>query len=215
MSYMPSPAGFWKRYVAYFIDIVILYIAVEILSILFFSFQAQSEISMLMEMLASLKAGDTNGEAPDPYALMQQMEAAILPSLIFSTTAYFVLAGIYFSVMESSRHQATVGKRMLGIKVTKTNGDPIALPQAVARYLAASLSWITLNLGHALVAWTPERRALHDYVASTRVENSDPKNPGMPLWGWVVVIAHALLFIGLCLFMVMLVWLMMQQISAI
>jgi len=139
----------------------------------------------------------------------------LLPSLIFSSTAYFILAGIYFSVTESSPHQASIGKRMLGIKVTTLDGAPVKLPQAIARYLAATLSWITLNLGHAMAAWTPQRRALHDYVAGTRVENVDPKNPGMPLWAWVVVIAHGLLFFGGCLFMVALVWLMMQQIAAI
>lgn len=215
MSYTPSPAGFWKRYVAYFVDIVILYIAVEILSLLYFSFQAQSELSLLMDLLNSLKAEQASGEIPDPYVLMQKIESLLLPALLFSTITYFILGGIYFSVMESSRQQATVGKRMLGIKVTNANGEPIRLPQAIARYCAASLSWISLNLGHALAAWTPERRALHDYIASTRVENVDPKNPGMPLWGWVVVIAHGLFFVSSCAFMVLMVWLMMQQIAAI
>ena len=215
MNYVPSPAGFWKRYVAYFIDIVILYIAVEILSTIYFSFQAHSEMETLMQLYNSLKAGNADGEPPDPYVLMQQLKNVLLPALIFSTSVYFILGGIYFSVMESSRHQATVGKRLLGIKVTNTNGQPIELPQSIGRYCAASLSWISLNLGHALAAWTPERRALHDYVASTRVENVDPKKPGMPMWGWVVVTAHGLFFVGSCMFMVLMVWLLMQQISAI
>lgn len=215
MHYTPSPAGFWKRYVAYFIDIVILYIAVEILSMLYFSFQAQSEIGLLTDLLNSLDAQSASGEMIDPQVLIKKLEAVLLPALVFSTCAYFILGGIYFSVMESSKHQATVGKRMLGIKVTNANGEPIRLPQSIGRYCAATLSWLTLNLGHALAAWTPQRRALHDYVASTRVENVDPKTTGMPLWAWVVVIAHALFFVGSCVFMVLLVWLMMQQISAI
>jgi hypothetical protein len=72
-----------------------------------------------------------------------------------------------------------------------------------------------MNLGHALAAWTPQRRALHDYVASTRVENVDPQNNRMPVWAWVVVIAHGLFFIGSCLLMLLTVWMLMQQISAI
>ena len=215
MSYTPSPAGFWKRYVAYFVDIVILYIAVEVLSTIYFSFQVHSEMETLTQLYNSLKAGSAAGEQPDPYVLMQQLENVLMPALIFSTSVYFILGGIYFSVMESSRHQATIGKRMLGIKVTNANGEPIGLPQSVGRYCAASLSWITLNLGHALAAWTPERRALHDYIASTRVENVDPQNLGMPLWGWVVVIVHGLFFVASCALMVLMMWLMMQQISAI
>jgi len=215
MSYAPSPAGFWKRYVAYFIDIVILYIGVEILSALFFSFQSTSDLESLKQILASLQAAQANGETPDLLAIMQTIEAVIMPALIFSTLAYFVLAGVYFSMMESSRHQATLGKRMLGIKVTNANGEPITLQRAIGRFLAASLSWFTMNLGHALAAWTPERRALHDYVADTRVENADPKNSRMPIWAWVIIGLHGLLFVGSCLALMLMMWLMLQQISAI
>lgn len=215
MTYVPSPAGFWKRYVAYFIDFVIVYVCVEILSTLYFSFQAYSQIDLLKNTLDSLMAANMRGETPDPTLLIETIETVLLPSLIFSSTMYFIIAGTYFSVMESSQRQATFGKRALGIKVTNVDGKPISLQQAVGRFVAASLSWITLNLGHALVAWTPEHRALHDYLAGSRVENADPKNPRMPMWGWLVVAAHGLLFIGSCGLMIFLFWLMLQQISAI
>lgn len=215
MSYTPSPAGFWKRYVAYFIDAVILYIVVELLSAVFFAFRAQSEFDRVMAMIRSLRRSQELGEVPDLQAMVQTLESVLLPSLIFSSTSYIVLAGVYFSVMESSRHQATLGKRMLGIKVTNANGAPIVLSQSIARFVAASLSWITLNLGHAFAAWTPERRALHDYIAGTRVENADPKNTRMPIWAWLIIAAHALIFIGSIVLMVFLMWFLMQQISAI
>lgn len=214
MKYTPSPAGFWKRYVAYFIDIVIIYVVVEILSMLFFSFRMSSQSDTLMELYHSLQAGAQAGEAADPQVLIGTLQNVLLPSLVFSTCAYVILAGLYFCKMESSRHQATVGKRMLGIKVTNVNGAPITLGQAVARFLAASLSWLSLNLGHAFVAWTPERRALHDYIAGTRVENVDPANPRMPVWGWLIVAAHGLIFVGSIALMVFMVWFLMQQISA-
>lgn len=215
MSYTPSPAGFWKRYVAYFIDAVILYIVVELLSAVFFAFRAQSEFDSVMAMIRSLRSSQEVGEVPDLQAMVQTLESVLLPSLIFSSTAYIVLAGVYFSVMESSRHQATLGKRMLGIKVTNVSGAPIALSQSIGRFVAASLSWITMNLGHAFAAWTPERRALHDYIAGTRVENVDPRNTRMPIWAWLIIAAHALIFIGSIVLTVFLMWFLMQQISAI
>ena len=213
MSYTPSPAGFWKRYAAYFIDVVILYIAVEILSTLFFSFQSQSAVESLKQTLASLQTATANGEEPDLVGVMQTVEAVLMPVFIFSTVAYFVLAGIYFSLMESSRYQATLGKRLLGIKVTNANGEPIALPQSIGRFVSASLSWVTMNLGHALAAWTPERRALHDYLAQTRVENADPTSPRMPILGWLIIIINILLFVGSCALLMTMMWLMMQRIS--
>ncbi len=212
MSYVPSPAGFWKRYVAYFIDIVILYIGVEILSALFFSFQSSSDLESLKQILASLQEAQANGETPDLLAVLQTIEAVIMPALIFSSIAYFVLAGVYFSLMESSRHQATLGKRMMGIKVTDASGEPMTLRRSIVRFLAASLSWFTMNLGHALAAWTPERRALHDYVADTRVENADPENPRMPIWGWAIIAIHGLVFVGTCVLMVVSIWMAMMQI---
>ena len=213
MSYTPSPAGFWKRYAAYFIDVVILYIAVEILSTLFFSFQSQSALETLKATFASLQTATSNGEEPDIVGVMQTLEAVLMPLFIFSTVAYLVLAGIYFSVMESSRYQATLGKRMLGIKVTNADGAPIGLPQSIGRFLAASLSWFTMNLGHALAAWTPERRALHDYVAQTRVENTDPSKRGIPVLGWVIIVINILLFVGSFALLVLLMWLQMQQLA--
>lgn len=215
MVYVPSPAGFWKRYVAYFVDIVLLYIVVEILSTVYFSFQAYSQADLLKDLLGSLNAASERGETPDPFAIMKSMEAILLPSLIFSSAAYFILAGIYFSWMESSPHQATLGKRLLNIKVTNHLGEPIKLPQAIGRYLAATLSWITLNLGHALAAWTPQRRALHDYIAGTRVENVDPQNTAMPIWAWVVIGIHALIFLGTIFLLFLMVLLYMQMLSAI
>ena len=63
--------------------------------------------------------------------------------------------------------------------------------------MAATPSWITLNLGHALCAWTRDRRALHDYLAGTRVEHVDPADTAMPMWGWVVIGLNAMVFVAL------------------
>src|SRR3546814_8479267 len=34
-------------------------------------------------------------------------------------------------------------------------------------------SWLTFNLGHALAALPPQKRALHDYLAGTRVRSDE------------------------------------------
>lgn len=215
MPYVPSPAGFWKRYIAYFIDTVILYVAVEILSMLFFSLQGKSEIGALIDLLRAVQTDSAVGSLPDPHALIQKIETVILPALIFSTGAYLLIGSLYFSVSESSRYQATVGKYLIGIKVTTAEGQPITWPRAMARYFAAGLSWMSLNLGHAIAAWTPQRRALHDYIANTRVENIDPEKTAIPLWGWLVILAHGLIFIGLCFLLFAMVLLTLNAIGNI
>jgi uncharacterized RDD family membrane protein YckC len=207
-TYIPSPAGFWKRYVAYFIDILMLYIVVEIMSMLYFSFQPESHYQAMLDMLKTMLA---NPEAtPDPIALITELEAVIMPALTFSAIATFIFGVAYFCGMESSKFQATVGKRMIGIKVTNMQGERIGFLHAFARYLAASLSWITLNLGHAISAWTKPKLALHDYIAQTRVENVDPSKPEIPIWAMVIIGFHGLVFFGLIAMMIFMYWLLLQ-----
>jgi uncharacterized RDD family membrane protein YckC len=110
----------------------------------------------------------------------------------FSALAYAAIGGAYFALCESSRWQATLGKRWVGIKVTDAHGERISFARALGRFFAACLSWMTMNIGHALAAFGNDRRALHDYVAGTRVENADPAHPRMPPWGWWIVGVHAL-----------------------
>jgi uncharacterized RDD family membrane protein YckC len=63
----------------------------------------------------------------------------------------------------------TLGKMLMGARVVGATGEPIGYPRALARYLAWFLSALPLLLGFALVAARPDRRALHDLVAGTRV----------------------------------------------
>jgi uncharacterized RDD family membrane protein YckC len=206
-----SPAGFWKRYVAYFIDVLLLYVVIEILGTLFLPGDNRSELQQVTVLTNAL----TNPQAltQDLQPMLEQTQTLVWQSMLFSGVAYAVLGGLYFALMESSARQATLGKRLIGIKVTDAQGRRIGFGRALARFFAASLSWLSLNLGHALAAWTPERRALHDYIAGTRVENSDPTQPKMPLWGWLVIAAHALIFLLSMVAIVVLTWLAVQAMT--
>ena len=80
-----------------------------------------------------------------------------------------LLGWAYFALLESSPAQATVGKVALGIYVTDRNGDPIEFKRASIRYWAKLISSLVLMLGWLMAAFTPGKRALHDYVAGTLV----------------------------------------------
>jgi len=43
------------------------------------------------------------------------------------------------------------------------------------REAASLLSWLTLNLGHALALAAPRRQALHDRIAGTRILLRQPR----------------------------------------
>jgi uncharacterized RDD family membrane protein YckC len=188
-----SPAGFWKRYLAYSIDVVLVSIALEVLTQPFLSGVDAGDAADLQAAMASLQAHEPM--SPEQANQLTHMIALLWKLAVLSSLAYVAIAGAYFALCECSKWQATLGKRLVGIKVVAVDGSRIGPGRAFARFFAAALSWMTLNLGHAMAAIAPEHRALHDYLAGTRVENADPANPGMPAWGWIVIGLQALLLL--------------------
>jgi len=64
---------------------------------------------------------------------------------------------------------ATLGKMAVKIRVVNPDGTPITWGKAIARYFAEIVSGLTLGIGYIMAGFDPERRALHDRIASTRV----------------------------------------------
>lgn len=93
-----------------------------------------------------------------------QIISDIVPLLIF---------WLYFSLMESSDKQATVGKRIFGIRVTDINGNKISFLRATGRTFAKFLSVITLGIGFLMIAFTKKKQGLHDVVSETVVVKQD------------------------------------------
>ncbi|HVI25302.1 MAG TPA: RDD family protein [Xanthomonadaceae bacterium] len=102
---------------------------------------------------------------PDPDALGVLVGFVYLALLLL----YYVGAALYYALQESSSHQATLGKRALGIKVTDARGRRLGRGQAFGRWFAASLSYLTFYIGFLMAAFTERKRALHDVVADTQV----------------------------------------------
>lgn len=65
---------------------------------------------------------------------------------------------------------ATPGKMAMGLRVTMANGDPIDVGPAVLRYVGYFVSFpLTLGIGYLLIAFSDEKRGLHDQIAGTIV----------------------------------------------
>lgn len=78
-------------------------------------------------------------------------------------------AWLYFALQESSKWQATVGKRALGIKVVGLDGKRISFGRATVRHFSKMLSRMILMIGFLMVIWTKKKQGLHDMIASTLV----------------------------------------------
>ncbi|MBS1683270.1 MAG: RDD family protein [Bacteroidetes bacterium] len=80
---------------------------------------------------------------------------------------------LYYVILESSEWQATVGKKLLNMKVTDENFARISPLKALVRYLASWLSGAILLLGYIWVIFDSKKQAWHDKIAGTYVINID------------------------------------------
>jgi hypothetical protein len=95
---------------------------------------------------------------------------------------YALLACVWTVGFEASSWQATPGKRALGLSVVDRDGRRLRSGGALLRFLAAGLSWLSLNIGHALAAFPPYL-ALHDHASGTRVLAAR-EGTRLPAWAW-------------------------------
>jgi len=81
-----------------------------------------------------------------------------------------VLIGITYSVgFWVAADGATPGKMAMGIKVLRSNGEPIGVGASILRYFAYFISAIPFGIGFFMIGVTPQKRGLHDYIAQTVV----------------------------------------------
>lgn len=71
---------------------------------------------------------------------------------------------LYFSALESSERQATIGKKALGIIVTDSNGNRISFFKASGRHFGKIVSSITLGIGFIMAGFTKKKQTLHDIM---------------------------------------------------
>lgn len=208
---MNAPSGFWRRYAAYSLDTAIVAVLVSPLLWLRASAawpaMAGTFSSLQMRLWELLDQAVANGGEPvavltdalsDPALRggIATLAGQVTQLLIFATALLFVAAAAWFIPTESSRWQASPGKRAAGLRVTDTAGARCGTGRIVLRFVSGIASWLLLNLGHALAAWTRDKRALHDRLAGTRVELVDGASASMPRWARSWLLLQAALFFG-------------------
>src|SRR2546421_8655619 len=73
---------------------------------------------------------------------------------------------LYWGLMQASARQATLGKSLLGLKVTDTDGERLSLVRSLVREVAKYVSAIPMGLGFLIAAFTGRKQALHDMLVS-------------------------------------------------
>ena len=179
-----SPAGFWRRSAAWCLDWLLLapvlwwLVGARLADVQaqFAALQTHLEDWMYAQSLQGDSIVDLwlqlSRSALTDSALQASMTRATLRlcgDLTWALAIAALAASVYFIAFEASRWQATPGKRWLGLRVVAIDGRAIDARKAAARFFAGGLSWLTLNLGHALALFRKDGRALHDLIAGTAV----------------------------------------------
>lgn len=134
-------AGFWIRLAAYMLDLLFLLIVAA---------------AFVAPMLGAIW-----WMAPGVKEVDLVMVGIVMGSMI---------GVIYYVLFTTGGWQATPGKRVCRIYVTRIDGAPIGLGRSLLREFARALiPTFTLYIGYLTVAFTREKAGLHDAVTDTRV----------------------------------------------
>ena len=135
-------AGFIIRFFAFCIDTIILCIGLFILQ-LFFNIP--------------MRVGYFNNLPP------------MTPAVFGFNIVAVVGVWLYYALFQSSKWQATPGKRFFRIKVVDYHGNRISFGRATARYFSKYLSSLIFFIGYFMIIFTEKKQALHDMIAKTLV----------------------------------------------
>lgn len=161
--WQPAPvvayAGFWFRFLAWFLDRLILGVPAGIIFVIFF---------------LSSGIGGFLRDIPNPPSDPGEAIAHVLNSLVIVGNVIFfatfrLLKWLYFAGFECSSWQATPGKKVLNIVVTDMGGERITFLRATGRHFAKWINVLILGIGYVLAGLTERKQALHDMIAGTLV----------------------------------------------
>lgn len=137
-------AGFWWRALALLVDVLV----VQILS-----FLAGVLIGGAIFLFSSAPLEQTNPYPPRWVVLMVNL----------------TIPWLYFALMESSRLQGTIGKRVTRLRVTDLDGGRLSFGRATVRHFAKFISVLIIFIGFAMAGFTRRKQGLHDMIAGALV----------------------------------------------
>jgi uncharacterized RDD family membrane protein YckC len=151
--------GFWRRFAAWLIDTII--------------------ISLILYPLILIPTGIWSWEWGVPRIQFQESfiyfyhhhyQFSIPPSKYWLLTVLsYMPSALYFALFHSSAKQATLGMRVLRLKITGYEENRISFSRALGRYLASFVTTFTLGIGYLMIIFTRRKQALHDMISETYI----------------------------------------------
>lgn len=159
-----SYGGFWRRTVAFLIDKTILNLT-----------------SLILFFIGILALG--LGIHSSAYVFSTEIFIKLTGSFLAS---YYIMATLlnvlYFTYFHGTTGQ-TIGKKILGLKVVQSTGEPMTPGIAFLRWVGYIISGLILYLGYIWIAFDGKKQGWHDKIAGTCVikvksrTESPPESP--------------------------------------
>jgi len=146
----PRPCGFWARLGAYVIDLMVLGVIFQL---------AWTPLASARHWVLPEWPKEMTDAALQQFT--QEWAPRVLP-------LYYPIFFLY-TVLLNGRFGATIGKMAAGARIVRPDGSPIGYRRAALRWLAARVSDFACFAGYSLIALRPDKRALHDLLAGTKV----------------------------------------------
>ena len=144
-----QPAGFWIRLVAYVLDYALVFGLVFVLLVIVFVFAEVSPDSSLAEYTSSYDDEDA-------------------PIIDWLDVGGYIVGLLYFAIGITA-WSTTAGKRIFGLYVMRSDGSRVGFGRASARYLCYFVSALLLGIGFLMIAFSKDKRGLHDLICDTMV----------------------------------------------
>jgi uncharacterized RDD family membrane protein YckC len=141
-------AGFWWRGIALILDLLILIGGEALLAAI---------IGGLILLMSAISGHHVDLHIIHSFAVG------------FGVVFAFALNWVYFTWFESSKYQATLGKKIIGLIVADLDGQIISLGGANIRYWSKAISALILFGGFWMMVFSKKKRTLHDLIAGTVV----------------------------------------------
>jgi uncharacterized RDD family membrane protein YckC len=137
-------AGFWIRFFAGILDVLVILLSLGLIAILFLLYISKYDLLII-----------------DTYPI-------ISVSVIF--LCLFGYPWLYNALFYCSRWQGTPGMRALNIKICDYDYQRVSFLKATGRHFAAEIiSGLTFGIGYLIIVFSKKKQALHDKVAHTYI----------------------------------------------
>jgi uncharacterized RDD family membrane protein YckC len=156
-------AGFWRRVVAAIIDLMFIGSPVFLVFDRVMPPQSKEEEEATSRLFQ-------NRLPPEERVRVQSRFTA---RAVYFAEVVFFLCLPYYVLCESSQWQGTLGKRLLGLRVTDLSGRRIRWGRALGRYVSRVLSALPFQFGFCMAGFTGRKQALHDLIAGTLVVRTE------------------------------------------